>query len=92
MLGLAPWAAYILAASFWPGWDQLGETWTQTIENLTLLAFPAAVFVAIFRYGLLDIENLVRRSLVYGVVSALVLILALQAADGGAALVHGKPG
>jgi len=75
LLGLAPWVAYILAASFWPGWDQLGETWTQTIENLTLLAFPAAVFVAIFRYGLLDIENLVRRSLVYGVVSALVLIL-----------------
>ncbi len=75
LIGLVPWAFYILASSFWSGWDQLGTTWTQTIENLSLLAFPAAVFVAIFRYGLLDIENLVRRSLVYGVVSALVLIV-----------------
>lgn len=75
LIGLAPWVIYVLLAQFWPGWGEISATWTQHLENIVLLFFPAAIFVAIFRYGLFDVENLVRRSLVYGVIAAFVLIL-----------------
>jgi diguanylate cyclase (GGDEF)-like protein len=75
LIGLLPWAVYIFVSVFWSGWGSLNRSWTEQVENLVLLFFPAAVFVAIFRYGLFDVENLVRRSLVFGSVAVLVLIL-----------------
>jgi diguanylate cyclase (GGDEF)-like protein len=74
LVGLAPWVVYVFLSQFWSGWEQLGLLWTQHLENLALLFFPAAVFVAIFRYGLFDIEHLVRRSLVYGIIAAFIVI------------------
>ena len=76
LIGLTPWVIYILLAQFWPAWDELSAIWTQHLENIVLLFFPAAIFVAIFRYGLFDVEHLVRRSLVYGVIAAFLVILA----------------
>lgn len=75
LIGLLPWTVYIFISVFWSGWGSLHRGWTEQIENLVLLFFPAAVFLAIFRYGLFDVENLVRRSLVFGSVAGLVLIL-----------------
>ncbi|MFU8830585.1 MAG: diguanylate cyclase [Wenzhouxiangella sp.] len=74
LIGLTPWVAYILLSSFWAGWAELDSRWVQHVENVVLLFFPAAIFLAIFRYGLFDVEALVRRSLVYGVIAALVLM------------------
>jgi len=74
LVGLTPWVLYVFLSQFWAGWDQLGTVWTQHLENMVLLFFPAAVFVAIFRYGLFDIEHLVRRSLVYGIITTFVVI------------------
>jgi diguanylate cyclase (GGDEF)-like protein len=75
LIGLLPWTIYVFLSSYWPGWQDLGSRWTHNVENLVLLFFPAAIFIAIFRYGLFDVENLVRRSLVYGVISAFVIVL-----------------
>lgn len=73
--GLLPWAAYILISSLWSGWSELDPQVAEHIENVILLIFPATVFLAIFRYGLLDVESLVQRGLVYGTVAALFIIL-----------------
>jgi diguanylate cyclase (GGDEF)-like protein len=74
LLGLLPWTLHILASTFWGGWQELDSRWTEHAQNFALLLFPATIFIAIFRYGLFDVENLVRRSLVYGAVATLVLL------------------
>jgi diguanylate cyclase (GGDEF)-like protein len=73
--GLLPWVAFMLVATFWSGWEAVDWNWAARIENVVLLSFPAAVFVAIFRFGLFDIEQIVRRGLVYTVVAALALLV-----------------
>jgi len=75
LVGLTPWVVYVLLTTFWSGWAVLDQAWTEPIENIVLLFFPAAVFVAIFRYGLFDVESFVRRSLVYGTVTVLLIVL-----------------
>lgn len=75
LAGLLPWAAYIVVSSVWSGWYRLDPGIAEHIENVVLLIFPATVFLAIFRYGLFDVETLVRRGLVYGTVAMLVIIL-----------------
>jgi diguanylate cyclase (GGDEF)-like protein len=75
LIGLVPWVIYIILPTFWAGWIEVDIRWIIHAENFVLLFFPAAVFVAIFRYGLFDIEQLVRRGLVYSVVAALIIIL-----------------
>lgn len=75
LIGLLPWVIYMLVSSLWSGWAELDFDWALHIENLVLLFFPAAVFVAIFRYGLFDIEQIVRRGLIYSAVATLALIV-----------------
>lgn len=75
LAGLLPWAIYIVVSSTWPGWYDMAPSLAEHIENFILLIFPATVFLAIFRYGLFDVESLVRRGLVYGSVALLVVIL-----------------
>ncbi|RFF32225.1 diguanylate cyclase [Wenzhouxiangella sediminis] len=75
LAGLLPWAVYIVVSSVWPGWSRIDPALAEHIENVILLIFPATVFLAIFRYGLFDVESLVRRGLVYGAVALLVIIL-----------------
>lgn len=51
------------------------------VAILAALAFPAATVVAILRYGLYDIDTVIHRSLLYGILaSALVGVYALLAA------------
>ncbi len=55
------------------------------IETLALLAYPVAVFIAIYRYRLFDIELVVRRGLVYTTLTgALVLVFYAALGAGGA--------
>lgn len=50
-------------------------SWFVSVQNLVLLCFPVALFAAIFRYRLFDIELAVRRGLLYTTLSgALVLV------------------
>jgi diguanylate cyclase (GGDEF)-like protein len=49
--------------------------WFSTLQTLVLLCYPLALFAAIFRYNLFDIELAVRRGLIYTTLSgALVLV------------------
>ncbi len=75
LIGLLPWVIYIGVSSLWSGWVDLDPGLATQAENFALLFFPAAVFVAIFRFGLFDIEQIVRRGVVYSVVAALALII-----------------
>lgn len=73
MIGVAPWIAVtlvdtvsVVTGSFY------GETW-YNFTNWALITFPIAVFIAIFRYHLFDLELVVRRSLVFGSITALLV-------------------
>ena len=65
-----------------PGW--LGR-WQDAAGNLTAWALPAAIAVAVLRYRLYDIDRLINRTLVYGLLTAL-----LGGAYAGAVLVLGQ--
>ncbi len=75
LFGLLPWVLYIGLSSLWSGWAEIDTRLAFQIESFVLLFFPAAVFVAIFRFGLFDIEQIVRRGVVYSVVATLALIV-----------------
>lgn len=73
LLGVLPWIGFVLVETVAFQLDYLLPVWWIDATNWTLLAFPAAVFIAIFRYHLFDLEMVVRRSLVYGSITALVI-------------------
>lgn len=95
LVGVAPWIIFTLVetgASIFG--IEFGETW-YNLTNWALTVFPIAVFVAIFRYHLFDLELVVRRTLVFGSIMALligVLYAMLAAAWPLAAKLFGETG
>jgi hypothetical protein len=65
-----------------PGW--LGR-WQEAAGNLVAWALPAAIAIAVLRYRLYDIDRLINRTLVYGLLTAL-----LGSAYAGAVLALGQ--
>jgi hypothetical protein len=66
--------------------------WLDSLWSPLLLCYPVAIFIAIYRYNLFDIELVVRRSLVYTTLTG-TLVLAFYAALGaGGALASGLIG
>jgi len=87
LLGVLPWVVYIGVswAQGFPGRESMA--WSHDVMPYLLIFYPAAVFVAIFRYRFLDLESMVRRSLVYGALTgALVLTFYAILGAGGALL------
>ena len=85
LLGLLPWmgVVFYLAIRQLLGMDAVAVP--PALWTLVLLAFPVAVFVAIFRYQLFDIELVIRKSLLYGALTtSLVLIFYAALVAGGA--------
>ena len=56
-------------------------------EPFVLLAYPVAVFLAIFRYQLFDLALVVRRSLVYATLTGLMVLIFYAGVGAGGALV-----
>jgi len=75
LLGNSPWAIFIIATTALDLSNRPWPTWMERIEPLILLCFPVAVFFAISRYHLFDIEFVVRRSMIYAALTGTLLLL-----------------
>ena len=86
LLGLLPWmgVVFFLAVRQLLGLHVVEVP--QAVWTLVLLAFPVAVFVAIFRYQLFDIELVIRKSLLYGALTSSLVLLFYAALGAGGAL------
>ncbi len=87
LAGVIPWLLWVLATS---GLERLGQTmppWLAELESLILVLYPIAVFAAIFRYHLFDIELVVRRGLVYTLLTGALILVFYAALGAGGALV-----
>lgn len=87
LIGCIPWVLFSVASSIphllggaLPNWAY------ELVQPVALLVYPIAIFVAIFRYHLFDIELVVKRGLVYSLVT-LTLVVLLYAAINLAGLV-----
>lgn len=65
------WAVVCAGLTFVSG--ALEATVTSSFWSLAALAFPAAAVVAVLRYGLFDIDLIIHRSLLYGLLSVAML-------------------
>lgn len=75
LLGVLPWAAYQVLYQFTVPVGADPPTWMAVAQPTVLIAYPIAVFVAIFKYHLLDIQFVLRRSLVFILVTAALVAL-----------------
>ncbi|QQR74680.1 MAG: diguanylate cyclase [Holophagales bacterium] len=87
-LGILPWVASVLIGLVF---DLAGIARWDWLDNwpLLVLPYPIAVFIAIYRYRLFDIELVVRRSLLYtALTSTLLLVFYAVLGAGGALFSH----
>ncbi|MEM8929882.1 MAG: diguanylate cyclase [Acidobacteriota bacterium] len=82
LLGVLPWALYIGFTTWAPALGWTVPLWLNDVLPLLILGFPLAIFVAIYRYDLFDLQLVVRRGFVYGILTA-VLVALFFAAVGG---------
>jgi diguanylate cyclase (GGDEF)-like protein len=83
LAGTLPWLLFVLAFSVLTrlGWELPGM---DPVESVILLCYPLALFAAIYRYQLFDIELVVRRSLIYaGLTGSLILVFYAALGAGG---------
>jgi signal transduction histidine kinase len=94
------WLAYVaalIAAMFGLAWvPGLGnnDEWSGWIQNLGAIGFiliPVAIGVAILRYRLYDIDVVIRKTLVFGVMAAIIAVVYVGVVAGIGALVGSSP-
>ncbi len=79
-----PWMLFMIASTALELAGFQLPDWTGPLETLVLLCYPVALFAAIFRYDLFDIELAVRRGLIYTLLtSSLVLVFYAALGAGG---------
>jgi len=87
LLGVVPWMVYVVVTAVLDLGRGGAPHWLSHLEPFALIAYPAAVFVAIFRFQLFDLELVVRRSLVYATLTGLLVLLFYAGVGAGGALV-----
>ena len=75
LAGVLPWTVFVLTRFALELREVAMPAWLAELEPLVLIAYPIAVFVAIFRYHLFDIELVVRRSLLYTALTGTIVAL-----------------
>ena len=75
LVGVLPWAAYQVLYQLMASLGSDAPLWFDVVQPFVLIAYPVAVFVAIFKYHLLDIQFVLRRSLVFILVTAALVAL-----------------
>jgi diguanylate cyclase (GGDEF)-like protein len=85
--GVLPWAVLVFVRIAHEQILGSSATWIEVTEALVLLIYPLAIFVAIFRYQLFDLENVVKRGIQYTLLaSSLVFLFYVVVAASGFAL------
>jgi diguanylate cyclase (GGDEF)-like protein len=74
LLGILPWSGVVFADALQPFLRPEAAPFSDAVWNYSLLAYPIAVFFAIYLYRLFDLELLVRKSLLYGGLTTLLLL------------------
>ncbi|MFV2073056.1 MAG: diguanylate cyclase [Thermoanaerobaculales bacterium] len=75
LLGVVPWALLTVVFKTTEIIGAPTPQWLLDVQPLVLLAYPVAVFVAIFRYHLLDLEFVLKRSLAFTLVTTALVVL-----------------
>lgn len=86
LAGVLPWLLFVIATT---SFDLAGEPlpdWLTGLEPLAMLWYPAALFAAIYRYHLFDIELVVRRGLIYTTLTGSLILVFYAALGAGGAL------
>lgn len=86
LFGVLPWALLTVAIGYWDLAGVAYPDWVDHAEPLVFLFFPLAVFLAVYRFRLFDLELVVRRSLVFGALSTCLLLLFYGALGAGGAI------
>ncbi len=86
LAGTLPWLILTLVAAGIERLQGAPPDWLWAAEPLVLLGYPVAIFAAVFRYRLFDIELVVRRSLIYGALSGVLILVFYAALGAGGAL------
>ncbi len=87
LVGVLPWTVFTLVSLAFPTVLNQATWYIGPLQSVVLLMYPVAVFFAIFRYQLFDIELVVRRGLVYSLLTVtLVLLFFAIVGVGGAML------
>ena len=81
LLGVLPWVALVWGTTALTVLGKERPEWVDSLWSPLLLCYPVAVFIAIYRLRLFDLEFVVRRSLVYTALTG-TLVLAFYAALG----------
>ncbi len=74
LLGVLPWTGVVLYDSIRLQIHPNANPLPDAIWNFALLAYPVAVFAAIYLYRLFDLELLVRKSFLYGALTTLLVL------------------
>lgn len=85
LAGVVPWTVYVLVLSAFEIQGRPIPEGLHALETLAFLAYPVAIFVAIYRYQLFDIELVVRRSLVYTLLTGTLILVFYAALGAGGA-------
>jgi diguanylate cyclase (GGDEF)-like protein len=86
LAGIFPWLLYSLASAVSSGVGWPLPAWTEPLESLVLLCFPVALFAAIYRTHLFDLELVVRRSLLYTTLTGTLILVFYATLGAGGAL------
>ena len=75
LVGVLPWTVFTLISLAFPTVLNQAAWYFGPLQSVVLLTYPVAVFFAIFRYHLFDIELVVRRGLVYSLLTVTLVLL-----------------
>ncbi|MEO8503319.1 MAG: diguanylate cyclase [Acidobacteriota bacterium] len=86
LLGVLPWFLYVAAGLIFTLRAVELPIWISNLQPWALLTYPVAVFVAIFRYRLFNLEAVVRRTLVYTLLTGLLVLVFYTTVGAGGVL------
>lgn len=75
LLGVLPWGIYAWTGAVFAWLGEASPLWLDTTLSWLLLAFPVAVFFAISRYQLFDLELVVRRGMLYTLLTGSMVLV-----------------